>query len=247
MRWNGSAWSIVPSPDTANFENHLNADRRDRAQRPVGGRPYPERRLLGRGAADPALERIGVEHRPQPDRPRRLPGRRGRAGKQRRLGGRLECSPSPSSGTFLSRCTGTVRVGPRSPCPAQRRRVAGSSAWPRSRPPRCTRSARRRNIPSLVMRWNGQSWATETTPTHGHRVGRRGRRAGHGMGGGAARQPQRRGRSDLHPAHHQRLATSRHYRVAEPRQGRGMRHRGGVTWTAFGLAVLLAVLMIIVV
>jgi hypothetical protein len=25
MRWNGGAWSIVPSPDTANFENHLNA------------------------------------------------------------------------------------------------------------------------------------------------------------------------------------------------------------------------------
>ena len=25
MRWNGSAWSIVPSPDTPSFENHLNA------------------------------------------------------------------------------------------------------------------------------------------------------------------------------------------------------------------------------
>jgi hypothetical protein len=25
MRWNGSAWSVVPSPDTPNFENHLNA------------------------------------------------------------------------------------------------------------------------------------------------------------------------------------------------------------------------------
>jgi hypothetical protein len=25
MRWNGSAWSVVPSPDTPSFENHLNA------------------------------------------------------------------------------------------------------------------------------------------------------------------------------------------------------------------------------
>jgi hypothetical protein len=36
-------------------------------------------------------------------------------------------------------------------------------------------------------------------------------------------------------------------RAAEPRRERELRHRGGVTWTAFGLAILLAVLLIIVV
>jgi hypothetical protein len=35
--------------------------------------------------------------------------------------------------------------------------------------------------------------------------------------------------------------------VAEPRREPESRHGGGVTWTAFGLAILLAVLMIVIV
>jgi hypothetical protein len=166
MRWNGSVWSVVPSPDTANFENHLNA-------------------IDGTSASD--LWAVG--HTQNGDYSVKEPLI------LRWDGSAWRIVPSPTAldasleGVVALASNDVWAVGSKFsltqfwhvpfalhwdgerwsnvdvPSPtAQGGRLFGIAALS---PTKVYAVGQAPNIPSLVMRWNGTAWSTETAPTTG--------------------------------------------------------------------------------
>ena len=166
MHWNGSTWSVVPSSDTANFENHLNA---------IDGTASDDLWAVGHtqngeySVKQPLILHWNGSAWSIVPSPTALDGT---------LDGVVALASDDvwAVGSKFSQSVfwhvpfavhwdgqrwSTVDV----PNPtSQGGRLFGVAALS---PTKVYAVGQAPNIPSLVMRWNGSSWTTETTPTTG--------------------------------------------------------------------------------
>ena len=141
MHWDGSAWNVVPSPDTADFENHLTAIDGSSPDDlwAVGHTQTGSTRSSSRSSCT-GTDQPGAS--PLAQRPSTGPSTGWSRWPATTSGRSARGSRSHCSGMCRSQCIGTVRAGALSTCPPPHRRAVDSSVWLRSRPPRCTRWAR---------------------------------------------------------------------------------------------------------
>ncbi|HEY9376847.1 MAG TPA: hypothetical protein VIQ02_07105 [Jiangellaceae bacterium] len=166
MRWNGSAWSIVPSPDTPSFENHLNA---------IDGTSPNDMWAVGHTQnGDYSVKEPLILHWdgsawsivPSPTAlDASLEGVVALASNDVWAVGSMFSLTQFWHVPFALHWDGQswTNVAIPSPTP-QGGRLFGVAALS---PTKVYAVGQGGNLPSLVMRWNGQSWATETTPTTG--------------------------------------------------------------------------------
>jgi hypothetical protein len=166
MRWNGSAWSIVPSPNTANSENHLDA---------IDGVSADDLWAVGHTrngdysvAAPLVLHWNGSAWSVVPTptaNDATLEGVVALASNDVWAVGSMFSLTQFWHVPFALHWNGTSwsNVAVPSPTP-QGGRLFGVAALS---PTKVYAVGQAPNVPSLVIRWNGQGWATETTPSTG--------------------------------------------------------------------------------
>jgi hypothetical protein len=166
MRWNGSAWSVVPSPDTASFENHLSA---------IDGVAANDLWAVGHTRnGDYAVAEPLVLHWngsawsivPTPTaNDATLEGVVALASNDVWAVGSMFSTSLLWHVPFALHWDGRSwsRVAVPSPTP-QGGRLFGVAALS---PTRVYAVGQAPGVPSLVLRWNGTGWAREATPTTG--------------------------------------------------------------------------------
>jgi hypothetical protein len=166
MRWNGSNWRIVPSPDTPNFENHLNA---------IDGTSPNDLWAVGHTQnGDYSVREPLILHWngsawsivPSPTaRDATLEGVVAIASDDVWAVGSMFSLEQFWHVPFALHWDGQTWSSVTLPSPTpQGGRLFGVTALG---PTKVYAVGQAPNVPSLVMRWNGQSWATESTPKTG--------------------------------------------------------------------------------
>ena len=166
MRWDGSTWSIVPSPDTASFENHLNA---------IDGTSPDDLWAVGHSQnGDYSVKEPLILHwngsawsivRSPTALDASLEGVVALASDDVWAVGSMFSLAQLWHVPFALHWDGHSWTNVSVPSPtSQGGRLFGVTALS---PTQVYAVGQAPNIPSLVMRWNGQNWATETTPTTG--------------------------------------------------------------------------------